>query len=100
MKQCEYSKCRKEFDPQKPKARFCSDKCRVYGNREKRVGEKVVRVKDANKQTTAAPDLTENKPTSNYTIDTRVPPMPTRNKGEGVFDFAARKNEWKLKYNQ
>ena len=26
------------------------------------------------------------------------PPMPTRNKGEDGFDFAARKNEWKKKY--
>lgn len=29
-----------------------------------------------------------------------IPPMPTRLPGEDPFDFAARKNEWKKKYNQ
>lgn len=29
-----------------------------------------------------------------------TPPMPTRNEGEDVFEFALRKSEWKKKYNQ
>ena len=29
-----------------------------------------------------------------------IPPMPVKNKGENAIDFAARKNEWKLKYNK
>lgn len=34
MKQCKYEKCQKDFEPLKPKAIYCSAKCRVYGNRE------------------------------------------------------------------
>lgn len=34
MKQCERKKCQKDFEPKKPKQRFCSDKCRVYHRRE------------------------------------------------------------------
>ena len=34
MKVCLYSKCQKEFEPLKPKAKFCSAKCRVYYSRE------------------------------------------------------------------
>lgn len=30
----------------------------------------------------------------------KIPPMPVKEKGEDSFDFAARKNEWKKKYNQ
>lgn len=29
-----------------------------------------------------------------------VPPMPIKESGENPIDFAARKNEWKLKYGQ
>lgn len=29
-----------------------------------------------------------------------IPPMPVRGEKEDSFDFAARKNEWKIKYNQ
>lgn len=31
---CQYSKCGKDFEPNKPKQRFCSDTHRVYHNRE------------------------------------------------------------------
>lgn len=30
----------------------------------------------------------------------QIPPMPIKEKGENSFDYAARKNEWKKKYNQ
>jgi len=30
----------------------------------------------------------------------KIPPMPVKRKGEDSFEFAARKNEWKKKYNQ
>lgn len=33
-------------------------------------------------------------------MDSNIPPIPVRFEGEDVFDFAARKSEWKLKYNQ
>jgi len=29
-----------------------------------------------------------------------IPPIPVRNPGEDIIDFAARKNEWKVKYSQ
>lgn len=44
-------------------------------------------------------NLTENK-TTNISIDTEIPPMPIKEPNEDSYDFAARKNEWKLKYNQ
>ena len=31
MKNCLF--CKKEFEPKKPKAIYCSDKCRTYSNR-------------------------------------------------------------------
>lgn len=34
MKRCLRKSCGKEFDPNKPKQKFCSDKCRVYYSRE------------------------------------------------------------------
>lgn len=34
MKKCTRQKCQKEFEPNKPKQKFCSDKCRVYHSRE------------------------------------------------------------------
>jgi hypothetical protein len=37
---------------------------------------------------------------ANRSIDTTIPPMPVREKGEDAFDFAQRKNEWKKLYNQ
>ncbi len=34
MKKCLRKKCQKDFEPNKPKQVFCSDKCRVYNSRE------------------------------------------------------------------
>jgi hypothetical protein len=34
MKVCFRGNCKKEFEPNKPKQVFCSDKCRVYASRE------------------------------------------------------------------
>jgi predicted nucleic acid-binding Zn ribbon protein len=48
MKKCLYSKCGKEFEPNKPKQKFCSDKCRVYWNRQ-RGGLKTVTTLDGTK---------------------------------------------------
>jgi hypothetical protein len=33
MKKCKH--CGKEYQPKNPKGKYCSDKCRVYGNRGK-----------------------------------------------------------------
>lgn len=66
MKRCLYSKCGKEFEPNKPKQKFCCDVHRVYYSRENRPK---VQVKDLTKQT----KTNEIKPpaTTNTTIDTR-----------------------------
>lgn len=84
------------FDPKKPKARFCSDKCRVYGNREKKATEKVVKVVDANKPTTTIKNLTESKPKSNYTIDT-TQMEPQRKDFADNWAYLTAKAEWKSK---
>lgn len=33
-------------------------------------------------------------------VEEEIPPMPVKEKGEDAVDFAARKNEWKRKYNR
>jgi hypothetical protein len=40
MKEC--LRCKKTFEPKKPKAKFCSDKCRVYYAREQSTGMPIV----------------------------------------------------------
>lgn len=92
--------CDKKMESKTAKKKFCSDRCKVYWNREKKAAKGTFQVKDENKPTTTVKNLTESKPKSNYTINTEIPPMPIRNKGEDVFDFAARKNEWKTRHNQ
>lgn len=60
-----------------------------------------VHIQDLNKPTNVVEPkkpLVDKK--NNLAINTNIPPMPTRNEGEDVFDFANRKNEWKKKYNQ
>jgi len=39
-KKCQYSKCGKEFTPNKPRQQYCSDVHRVYANREKGVAKR------------------------------------------------------------
>lgn len=64
MKKCSYSKCGKEFEPLKPKAIYCSPKCRVYGNREKNIAELAIGQKEVKKPDEKVEILpTENKVT-------------------------------------
>lgn len=42
MKKCKRIKCSKEFEPNKPKQVFCSDKCRVYFSRENKVAVEII----------------------------------------------------------
>jgi len=35
VKKCLRQKCGKEFEPAKPKQKYCTDKCRTYAYREK-----------------------------------------------------------------
>lgn len=44
MRKCEYSKCGKYFEPNKPKQRFCSDVHRVYYNREQKKKREPVKI--------------------------------------------------------
>lgn len=57
MKVCMYQKCGKEFEPLKPKAVFCSAKCRVYQNR---LSKKKV-VKEKNKVVIPEKEIPEKK---------------------------------------
>lgn len=62
--------------------------------------DKKVQVRDLTKQTHLVKPITEKKPTTNYSINTsNIPPMPVKLPGENSFDYAERKNEWKIKYN-
>lgn len=91
---CKY--CSQKIEAKTTRAEFCSDKCRVYWNRE----HPKVSLKNFNKTTNDVKSLTPKPETSDYTINTEIPNMPTRIEGEDVFDFAARKNEWKRLYNK
>ena len=48
----------------------------------------------------ATNNLPENKTKIEEKRNPSIPPMPIRENGEDSFDFAARKSEWKVKYNQ
>ena len=106
MKKCLRQKCGKEFEPKKPKQMFCCDACRVYSKRESQPPKKRGRPK---KEVQLPPQPPQNESKGKIDelireergLETKsIPPMPIRMKGEDSFDYAARKNEWKLKYNQ
>lgn len=98
MKQCKYEGCKKEFNPQKPKAVYCSAKCRVYGNRaanrNKAANEAEIMVK-----TDRIAGMGNQKSNLEVSIPSAMktsrPPMPVKMPGENPLDYAMRKNEWK-----
>lgn len=90
MKKCLRKKCQQEFEPNKPKQVFCSAKCRVYYSREEKKEPGSVAIKDV-----PQPQI---KPINKMNKD--IPPMPLRSNFDNSIDFAAAKNEWKIKYNQ
>ncbi len=91
MKKCLRLKCQKEFEPNKPKQVFCSDKCRVYFSREKKKGtESLPKVGD---------DLLNGKVTKakqhnhKYTVavtPNKVNLYPDRLEGESMIDYKIR----------
>jgi len=103
MKNCLRKKCQKEFEPNKPKQVFCSDKCRVYWNREKKASlipetkilthEEAVQIKKA-----IAKQFKERYNVEVPYLEKEIPPIPTKLPNEDSVDFAGRKSEWKLKY--
>ena len=107
MKKCKYEKCKKDFEPLKPKAIYCSAKCRVYGNRLIKKGNPSSAIKDEgidtkkHKQKRTSTDSTKKiiGAKSNAVENVTKPPIPTRMEGELYLDFAQRKNEWKRLYN-
>jgi len=118
MKRCLYSKCGKEFEPNKPKQKFCCAIHKVYWHREQNLSKEQKEVE--NNLLSGAADMGKMEmrllvpknehisvkyvkakpPTSNDKKDGQPPPMPTRNEGEDAFDFASRKNEWKRLYGK
>lgn len=39
MRKCLREKCGKEFEPKRPKSKFCSDQCRIYNHRETKANQ-------------------------------------------------------------
>lgn len=112
MKKCARKKCGKDFEPKKPRQKFCSPNCRVYNKRDgKEPGKRGRPPKGPEAQQNFDPpkppevkvnQVSELKKAvyNPYAKTLNAPPIPTRLPGEDPFDFAARKNEWKKKYNQ
>lgn len=94
---CKY--CGGELNAKNRNKKFCSDKCRVYYNRENPTEPKII-LTDLTKPNKEIKPVDVKKPITNTVIDTSKPPIPIRQEGENAFDFAARKNEWKRQYGQ
>lgn len=65
---------------------------------EKELGK--INIQDLNEPSNTIKPITEKRPSSNYVVNTTIPPIPVRLPGEDPFDFAARKNEWKELYGK
>ncbi len=79
--------------------KYCDSTCRsIAWHREAAKAKAKVSVKDLTKPSSGkAKDLTRQPPKTNFTIN-NLP--PERKKGEGVLEFAQRKNEWKRRQNK
>jgi hypothetical protein len=91
---CEY--CGKKIEPKTTRAKFCSEKCRVYFWREKKTPS--VQIKDATKPTNTPPEPTKKPPATNYSINTNIPPAPERKDFPDNWAYLEAKAEWKEKY--
>lgn len=102
---CEY--CGKALDAKYRSKRFCDDKCRIYFKREFKVhdlGDGVTVKEKAIPEELQKSFKSPKKPfegaVGGLLVPNRmIPPMPVKEKGEDSIDFAARKSEWKKKYN-
>ena len=98
--------CNKELilTPGRRKKEFCSNNCRVYFwnklNKKIKANNEPEKKKRITKERNTISEVSK---TTEYPLtpqEATIPPMPVRQQGEDGFDFASRKNEWKLKYNQ
>jgi hypothetical protein len=94
--------CGEKMESKTAKKKFCCDLHRVYWNREKKISQLVTGDKSDDELLPPSKELIKSisesvlfKPRNE-----NVPPMPIKEKGEDSLLFAARKNEWKLKYTQ
>ena len=79
---CKY--CSKPLNAKTAKKVFCDDKCRIYFKRELDRGTlKEVKITDVNIPTNTIQNITEEKPKTNYTINTTKPKF--NNKIEKMF---------------
>lgn len=104
--------CGEKMDSKRASKKFCSEQHRLYYWREKRFLKG--NIKSFDELTTVTHVFVpKNEHITIYdgekiepsTSDEpkkwqEIPSIPIREKGEDAFDFAQRKNEWKLKYNQ
>lgn len=91
---CQY--CNKPMEAEYRNKKFCSDKCRVYFNRENKV--KKVSVSDFTKPANVVKPITEKPQTSNFTINTKKrltkeERCPGIKEGESVLDYKIRMEE-------
>ena len=98
--------------PKKRQKIFCSSTCRThYWQKSKRVELGLIKtikktIKKHKGLFSETTDFGQSAISENRTWKIKeeqnksIPPIPTRNKGEDVFDYAERKNDWKQKYGQ
>jgi len=118
--------CGEKMESITAKKKFCSDLHRVYWNREQKYEklltdclgknniEKTKVISDIIGTGIAIIETTENGETKRINsfsekgweiqnkaeLNKSIPPMPIKKPGENSLDYAARKNEWKLKYTK
>jgi uncharacterized small protein (DUF1192 family) len=72
-KVCQYSKCGKEFTPNKPRQQYCSDVHRVYANREKKSGKNPISSEKVQAEIAKAKaELSEKEPTPKDSFKEKV----------------------------
>lgn len=91
---CKY--CEGKMEAKTTRQEFCSDKCRVYWNRE----NPKVKVVNLNENTHTASNKTKSAPKTNFTVNTTKNAnnglnRPVRLEGEDAIEFAFRLNSWK-----
>lgn len=85
--------CGNEMEAKYRNKRFCSDKCRIYFNRE----NKKIEVKDLDETSKIVKPITDKPKETNFSINTE---RPQRMTDENAFDYAFRINEWKQSLKQ
>lgn len=92
--------CGEKMDSKTAKKKFCSNTHRVYWNREKKAAKLLTASNDEDLKPASPKLIKAIKGCVLFSNSTKIFDTPIKEKGENSIDFAARKNEWKLKYNQ